>query len=47
MSGSGDRRGGGPPGSREHLPPLPLFSLVVREWTDRAMPDRLRGLGRV
>ena len=23
MSGSGDRRGGGPPGSGEHLPPLP------------------------
>jgi hypothetical protein len=43
MSGSGDRRGGGPPGSGEHLPPLPLLLPVVRGWTDRAMPDRLGG----
>ena len=33
MSGSGDHRGGGPPGSGEHLPPLALF-LLYGSWVD-------------
>jgi hypothetical protein len=49
-SGSGDRRGGGPPGSGEHLP-LPHPSLcesawsVACGWTDRAMPGWVQGGG--
>ncbi|TVU51336.1 hypothetical protein EJB05_02755, partial [Eragrostis curvula] len=45
MSGSGDRRGGVPPGSGEH-PPLSLLSprrTAPLGRTGRAMPDRLGG----